>query len=282
MGVIYAVTLEVRERFHLTENRRVTTWEDVRDALSNPATLRGSHWELLVNPYARPDGCHTCVVTSRSAAQEGYEPTGDDRRRPWVTELLASLPVTHGVMDLVLDFDPDGIPEAMDDALERLADREFTDRSYRVFNIGAANLLPAYSSEIGVALSGDTPVRAVEAIFEVAERHARLGDVYATAPFSLRFVSASPALLSMMHGRDTMMIELIMQTDTEGGFELLAAFERALHGLGGRPHWGQVNALTERRVRELYPALDRWKAAGGELNASGVFDGPFVTRAGLR
>lgn len=281
LGVIYAVTLQVRERFDLTESRRCTTWEEVRGELADPSTLRGSHWELLVNPYARKDGRHTCVVTSRAPAEPGYEPDGDDRRRPRLTELLASLPVTHGIMDLVLDFDPDGIPDAIDDALEKLADREFTDRSYRVFNIGAANLLPAYSSEIGVAIADGVAVEAVERVFAVAARHARLGDVYATSPFSLRFVRSSPAFLSMMHGRDTMMIELIMQTDTEGGFELLDAYERALYELGGRPHWGQVNAMTERELRRLYPAVGRWERARQELDRSGVFGSPFAARVGL-
>src|SRR3712207_3996225 len=135
-----------------------------------------------VQTCALPICTHTCVVTSREPAGPGYEPEGGGARRPWVTELLSSLPVTHGVLNVVLDLDPDGTPEAMDDALERLADREYTDRSYRVFNIGAANLLPAYSSEIGVELAGDVPVRAVERIFAVAAKHARLGAVYATAP----------------------------------------------------------------------------------------------------
>ena len=40
----------------------------------------------------------------------------------------------------------------------------------------------------------------------------------------------------MMHGGDTMMIELIQLTRTEGGFELLAAYEEALYDLRGRPH----------------------------------------------
>jgi D-arabinono-1,4-lactone oxidase len=108
-----------------------------------------------------------------------------------------------------------------------------------------------------------------------------LGSAYQTSPFSLRFVRASPAYLSMMEGRDTMMIELIQQTDTEGGFELLAAYEDALYELGGRPHWGQVNGLMGPAVRALYPRLDDWLAAHAELNASGVFDSPFGKRVGF-
>ena len=86
--------------------------------------------------------------------------------------------------------------------------------------------------------------------------------------------------MSMMHGRDTMMIELIQATDTEGGFELLGAYEEALYDIGGRPHWGQVNTLTG-PLRRMYPEFDRWLAVHDDLNASGVFDSPFSKRVGI-
>ena len=38
----------------------------------------------------------------------------------------------------------------------------------------------------------------------------------------------SDAFLSMMQGGETMTIELILMTGTEGGFELLAAHEQVL------------------------------------------------------
>ena len=51
-----------------------------------------------------------------------------------------------------------------------------------------------------------------------------------------------------------------MLARTEGGFELLAAYEEALYELGGRPHWGQVNSLPggARRLAALYPELPQW------------------------
>jgi hypothetical protein len=85
-----------------------------------------------------------------------------------------------------------------------------------------------------------------------------------------------------MHGRRTMMIELIMLRRTQGGLELLADYEDALYACEGRPHWGQVNTLTAARVRSLYPGLDGWLAVHDRLNASGVFDSGFSKRAGLR
>jgi L-gulono-1,4-lactone dehydrogenase len=282
MGVVYSAILEVRERFWLTEVRTVTTWEEVRERLDPDEMPRDIHYELLVNPHARPDGRHTCVVTTRAAL--GEEPRGRKRealRRHRLTELLASLPFTAPVLNALLDLAPRGTPRQLDKAMHGLRDDEYTNLSYRVFNIGAANLLPAYSSEIGVPLSGGRHVAAVDRILTIAAQRARLGQCFHTAPFSLRFVKGTDAFLSMMQGRDTMMIELILQTDTEGGFELLAAYEEALYELDGRPHWGQVNTLTEPALRKLYPRLDDWQRVHAGLNESGVFDSPFSKRVGL-
>ena len=178
----------------------------------------------------------------------------------------------------MLDALPDSAPKRTDQLLGALADNEYTGPSYKVLNIGAANLLPAYSSELAVPL--ENHAEAVDRLIAVAARHRDLGRVYHTGLVSLRFVKASPAYMSMMHGRDTMMIELIQATDTEGGFELLGAYEEALYEIGGRPHWGQVNTLTG-PLRRLYPEFDRWLAVHDELNASRVFDSPFAKRVGI-
>ena len=55
-----------------------------------------------------------------------------------------------------------------------------------------------------------------------------------TSPIALRFVAASDACASMMHGTPTMMIELILVSGTRGGNELLQEYERALAEFGAR------------------------------------------------
>jgi hypothetical protein len=89
--------------------------------------------------------------------------------------------------------------------------------------------------------------------------------------------------MAMMNGRDTMMIELIMLTHTEGGFELLADYEDALYAFGGRPHWGQVNTLTggDGLIGAMYPRFGDWLEVHERLNATGVFDSPFSKRVGI-
>jgi len=126
-------------------------------------------------------------------------------------------------------------------------------------------------------------IEAVETIFRVAAERRALGQVYQSSPIALRFVQASPAYLSMMHGRDTMMIELIGLNGNDGGIELLKAYEEALYALGGRPHWGHINTLTGSHgfVESMYPRLGDWMDVRARLDPGGVFDSPFTKRVGL-
>jgi hypothetical protein len=284
LGVIYSVTLAVRDRFYLREVRTMTTWDEVARQLREGALLReNSHCEIYFNPYPH-GGVHHCLITTRNeVTREQYE-RDSHRRRPPIPELVSTLPVTPWVINMIQGLWPASAPSMIDRALKAVADRDYTNISYRVFNIGTANDLPAYSAEIGVPVDErGLYVRAVERIFEVAGRHAALGRAYQSSPISLRFVRASDALLAMMNDRDTMMIELIMLTHTEGGFELLADYEDALYALGGRPHWGQVNTLTGSGglVASMYPHFGDWLDVHRRLNASGVFDSPFSKRVGI-
>lgn len=85
----------------------------------------------------------------------------------------------------------------------------------------------------------------------------------------------------MMHGRATMMIELIMVDKTRGGYRLLDGYEEQLADLDARPHWGQYNRLTRERIEALYPRWSDWIEVQREFNASGAFDSPFTRRVGI-
>jgi len=284
MGIVYAATIAVEPAYCLREVRTLTTWDAVKADLLDPqrAVLhRHRHYELLVSPYPRADGHHTCLITTRDPV--ACNRRGAVRMRSLLVELTSAFPLTSSILNVILGLWPRIAPRLIDAQMRAIARRDYENVSYKVLNIGHANLLRAYSAEIGVPLEGDTHVRAVERVFEVAAQRRRLGEAFHSSAFSLRFVKASPAFASMMHGRDTMMMELIQLTHTEGGMELLAAHEDALYALGGRPHWGQVNALTgsHELVASLYPRWADWLAVHHRLNSSGVFDSPFSKRVGI-
>jgi hypothetical protein len=239
---------------------------------------------VYFNPYRDKNGEVECLVTTRNPVDPSEYRHDHRRSRSLLLELAARFPLTPLLINLVVGLRPAISPFLIRQALKALVNDDYVNISYRVFNIGAANYLPAYSCEIGVPIDErQLHLAAVERIVEVAAQRRRLGDVYHSSPISLRFVKASDSYMSMMQGRDTMMIELIMTTHTVGGMELLGAHENALYALGGRPHWGQVNSLTGSHglLAAMYPRYEDWQEIHAELNASAVFDSPFSKRVGI-
>ncbi len=281
LGLIHSLVLEVREKFWLNEVRTVSTWEAVRDTVTEDGVLgEGDHYELFLNPYAGKGGEHRVVVTSRADCPEPAGRPVDKGERDPLTELASKLPITGVLLRFAARHWPSLLASRFDATLDGLADDGYAAVSYRVFNIGEANKLPAYSMELGVALEGNRHLEAVDRILAIAEERKRERLVH-TSPIALRFTAGSPAYASMMHGGATMMIELIMVDGSRRGYELLDGYEARLADLGARPHWGQYNTLTPERARALYPRWDDWLAVAGELNASGVFDSPFTARVGI-
>jgi FAD/FMN-containing dehydrogenase len=282
MGIVVAVTLEVERKYFLQEVREFHTWEKVRADLEDGAVLRDNrHYEVLFSPYTRKHA-YPCLVTTRNYTDDPARRWWSKRTRNWFVEFASAFPPTPHIINLIVGLWPGLSPFLLENAIRALIKDSYEEVSYKVLNIGAANVLPAYSAEIGVPMDG-RHIEAVERIIEVAAERRQLGEVYQSSPISLRFVKASPAYMSMMHGRDTMMIELIQLTRTEGGYELLAAYEEALYELGGRPHWGQVNTLTGSHglVASMYPRYGDWLDVRRRLDPDGVFDSAFTKRVGI-
>jgi len=283
MGVIHSVILAVGPAHYLREVRTLDTWREVREAIASGSALADNdHYELLFSPYPRDDGEIECLVTTRNRISPDDYRHDRRRARNWLIELAARFPLTPVFSNLLIGLRPSVTPSLLHFAMKNIENPDYVNKSYRVLNIGAANYLPAYSCEIGVPVDErGLHLSAVDEVVDVAARHRDLGQAYQTSPISLRFVKGTDAFLSMMEGRDTMMIELIMQTHTEGGVELLGAYEDRLYALEGRPHWGHVNTLTRDRVAELYPRLQSWLDVHAQLNSTHVFDSPFSKRVGL-
>jgi len=282
MGVICSVTLEVRPKYYLREVRTFHTWDEVRAELIDGEVLRSNrHYEVLFSPY-HVSHAYPCLVTTRNITTNPSHKPLDKRARNWAVELASAFPLTPDILNLVVDLRPNWSPWMLDSAMRALTKKEYDNVSYKVLNIGTANLLPAFSSEIGVPMDG-RHIEAADAIIGVAAEWRNLGDVFQSSPISFRFVKASNAYMSMMNGRDTMMIELIQLSRCDGGYELNAAYEQALSKLGGRPHWGQVNTLTGGHglLERMYPRYQDWLDVHRRLNSGGVFDSPFTDRVGI-
>lgn len=283
MGVVCTAMIEVQPKYFLREVRTFHTWQEVRRQLEEGKVLQDNrHYEVLFSPYKRKHE-YPCLVTTRNYTKNPRNKWFTKRTRNWFVEAAAAFPLTPHILNLIVDIRPSLSPAMLENAIRALIKKEYDEVSYKVLNIGTANVLPAYSGEIGVPMVDGKHIAAVERIIEVAAERRRLGGVYQSAPISFRFVKSSPAYMSMMNGLDTMMIELIQLSRSDGGYELVAAYEEALYALGGRPHWGQVNYLTGSHglIAGMYPQYDAWLDVYRRLNATGVFDSPFTQRVGI-
>jgi hypothetical protein len=275
MGIIDSLVLEVRPRFWLHERRVVRTWDEVRPELDEKLATE-KHLELFLDPYSG----QVLETTRREVPEPTHPSPGDGERHPLI-EIQASIPLVWTLLRLAARLAPSLLRTQFPRTLRRMEDPNYTQISHRVFNIGAANHLPALSSELGVPVQGDDHLRTVDRIIELAKELAGTRRLFHTSPIALRFVAPSQAYASMMHDRPTMMIELILVAETRGGHTLLAEYERRLAEFGARPHWGQFNVLGPGDPTALYPRWADWLRTYERLNATGVFDSPFTSRIGI-
>jgi hypothetical protein len=284
MGIIYSIILRVQEKFWLTEVRQLSTWDKVKEDLRQGDVFeKNRHYEVLLNPY-EVDGEHRCLITTRNPTTPPQDKPVDKLNRNFLTEFIAGLPFIRRILNAVVGTLPDITPELINSAMEGLVDDEYSNISYKVFNIGVANEVGAYSAEIGFPIEKDRYISAIDRILELAREYESLGEVYLTSPMSLRFVKGSKAFLSPQYGYDTCMLEIIVVKDTQGSFEMMSRFENEMYDFSGRPHWGQVNTLTgsHNLVESMYPEYGKWLDVYHQLNKNGTFDSPFSKRVGFR
>jgi FAD/FMN-containing dehydrogenase len=286
LGVVYALTLRVVPRYWLAETRRLGDWSRVRGLLATGAILRESrHLEVLLNPYPRDDGDHTCLVTRRVLVPEPTSPGRAGGHRQFLPALISGSRVAEALFITFLNAWPSLTPSLIDEALETLVDGDgpdgpYVDRGYMVLNLGPVNAQPALSTEI--AFSMDRYLDAVDRIFALADEARVAGDIYQSSPVSLRFVAGSPHALAMQYGADpACMIEMPVLPGTHGAMSILTRYEDAMRAFAGRPHWGEMNAVSAAEVRALYPKLDDFLAIRAKLDPSGMFSNAFTGRAAL-
>lgn len=267
MGVVYSVTMEVREKYWLSESRTVRKWAEVKaDLLKGDVLKKNRHYEVLVNPY-KLNGDHTCLVTARHEISKPDNPSPERSNRSPLSVGFSFLPrplikLFGRLESLKLRLIPGSAPRTIENSIEALKDEVYEAKSYQVLDIGAPNYIDAYSSELALSVDDHSYIAAAEKIIELAERNRTTKKIYHTVPFSLRFVAKHDLYLSMMYGRDTCMIEVPMIEPTNGGMDILKDVEEALIELGARPHLGAGSLPSRRNQHDKKNVSDVRQVAG--------------------
>ena len=154
MGIVCTALVGVRERYRLREVRELRSWAEVRADLEDGGVFeRNRHYELIFSPYKHKLE-YGFLVTTRNITDDARCTPLSKRMRNAAVEALSAFPLTPVVLNLLLDIRPSLAPALLEGAMKALVKREYDEVSHKVFNIGFANVLPAYSSEIGVPMDG--------------------------------------------------------------------------------------------------------------------------------
>jgi hypothetical protein len=296
MGVVYAVTLNTDQKFWVREVRREIKWSALKkpggylDRITHGLPVYADqpspeHWELQYSPYfdTNGDGDHTFLITEHYRSYTPLpEQASSERGQPGIDATSGLLPLLGQPLAVGLDLFPELSKNVLEVILNGEVDDNYTNVSYKVFNIGAVNDTPAVAIETAFTL--DQTIAAIERSFTVADAQLAKG-IPQTGPMAIRFVKQSSGLLATQQGHDTMFMEIIELRGGKNAMNLLKAHRQAYtQDFNARPHWGlDVNSITsEAQLRALYPdTWDRWKAQYRRFNVTGTFDGKATDRMGI-
>lgn len=282
MGIVYSVIIEVVPAFYLQEVRTLSTWTEIKSKLLNTQILRDNdHIEFLLNPHPDPQGIHDCLITTRNPKTDNVGLKPKDKKRNFWIELGSGSRLVTSIILGKFNNQPEDAPKMLSRAIKALVDNSYWNKSYKVFNIGAANGIQSYSAEIMIPLKDQKYIKAVDHLLEVIAQNAARGRLYHTGPVSLRFVKGTDAYLSPFYKRDCCVLEIIMLKNTFGAYEMYDIIENALYPFDARLHWGQILSTTADRIQKMYPMLSKWKQARDVLDERSICSNQYSDRLGL-
>lgn len=89
-------------------------------------------------------------------------------------------------------------------------------------------------------------------------------------PVEVRTIAAESALISPMHGRDSVSLSFSGAVGTDYvGF--LRGIDAALREFDGRPHWGKTHFFEAEALREVYPRYEEFVAIRRSIDPTGLF-----------
>jgi hypothetical protein len=286
LGVIYAVVLRVCDSYILREKRTFCTWNEVKPKLIDGKILRDHrHLEVLIDPYSVNRGAsHNCLITERNICPPDTSTNWFRLHRSLGYTIIGWLVpsfVLNAFMRFIFNHFPKWTPNILRLSLKTLRDGCYIGKSFKVLDLGVANHISAYSTEI--AFTSDKYLEAVEALLELFEKTKHEGQQYITSPFSLRFVKTTDHYLAMQYADQpdfVCMIEFPVLNGTIGGEEMLTRIESEMYKYGGIPHWGQYNhaGIGDATLDKLYPNFNKWLKNYRNLCPGGTFQNDFTER----
>ncbi len=160
-------------------------------------------------------------------------------------------------------------------------------KSYIVMNQGKLVFKNSgYSVEPGFGVDdANNFVQGVEKIMEVAGKSAESHE-YLSSPNCARFVQPSHAYMSPEYSENnipTCMVDVPAVLGTMGDDQMMDRMQKALMGVGAKPHWGKICNLVNGRdlISKMYPKFQQFLDTVAFFNPNGTFNSEFSYRTGI-
>lgn len=282
LGVVYAYTLAVVDRYFVHERHEPFVFPDDFDAILARAKA-GEDLSICLKPQPDPaDGKHHGFVTTFQRLRRdevGADLWQTPPKRDPEQAFLGFIAAVFGTAALgaFMERFPRRVLAGIDKWVDEQLQTSFLSVYHRTYPKTTGDRFRATFNELSVPIDDLKDATARVLANAAANQH----NYRFLVPFALRFVGASRHHLSMHQGRDSGTLESFMVRGMRNADQALGDIERLLPD--ARPHWGQLHFFPTRRPPELYPdTWQRFVAVHERWNSHGVFDSPATRKLGLR
>jgi FAD-linked oxidoreductase len=262
LGILVEVTLQCVPAFVLHAVERPEPLDELLPELLDRAAAV-DHFEFYWFPH-----------TATALTKANHRLPGDAPTRPlrpvakWVDDTL----LANGVYRVLCNTGvvaPAIVPRVNRLADRLVGDREFTDRSTRVFT--TSRTVRFVEMEYAVPLEHlPTAFARIRALIE--ERGWRI-----SFPIEVRVAAADELWLSTASGRATGYVAVHRFFREDPG-EYFRAVEAIMIELGGRPHWGKLHGRDASSLRGVYPRFDEFVRLRDRLDPGRLFGNRYLAR----
>jgi L-gulonolactone oxidase len=262
LGVVTSVVLAVEPAFTLHAQERPMPLGRVLGELDELVT-DNEHFEFYWFPHTEQT---LTKRNNRLLSAAPHRPLGRARRY-FHDELLS-----NGAFAATCHLGarrPQLVPALNRLVASSVSEREFSDRSHRVF----CSPRRVRFVEMEYAVPREAVVEAVTGVRTVTE----LPGMTVSFPIEVRFAGGDDIPLSTASGRDSAYVAVHMfagQPYQRYFYEV----EAVMGSLDGRPHWGKLHTLDAATLRTRYPRFDEFLTVRKRVDPGGVFSNDYLER----
>ena len=254
LGVITAVTLQTEPAFGVRAREAGSTLDEVLERFDDDVAST-DHVEFYWFPHTRR------VLTKHNTRVplDDLEPLS--RRRAWWDDDFLSNTVFGAAVGAGRRVPALVRPLARVSA-SALGDREFSDRSHRVFTSPRR----VRFEEMEYAVPREHGLDVLRELVGAVERSRwRIA-----VPVEVRVAAADDIAVSTAEGRDTLYVAVHTAPGSPDRAAYFATLEAIAGDVGGRPHWGKLHGLGAADLRERYPRFEELLALRDRLDPGRV------------